>query len=189
MGGIGYWDGDDYVSHYFGDRSVLVQAATGLGAVADLQGLVVPAFAAGVTLPALGQARQRANELKSATQLRSVQQAMMIYASTNDDQPPQSLEDLIEAGYIIEEMFESPMGSAWDNGPDYTFRLTEDAVASFNASYISGIDRAAVVNGEWEVNVVFADGHVERVDLIRLEELLNKEWNKGAIEDLQIEGF
>lgn len=188
-GGISKWEGDDLVSHYFGDRSMLVQLSAGLGTLADVQGILVPAFAAGVTMPALGQARYRAQTLKSATQLRSIVQGMVIYGSNNNDQPPASIDVLIEQGILEQEIFVSPMGSAYDGGPDYTVRLTEDAVSSFNWEYIVAIDRAAYVNGNWEVYVGFADAHVELVDLERLEELLDMPLNKGAREDLQLDEF
>ncbi|MHA7813128.1 MAG: hypothetical protein ACX94C_07035 [Phycisphaerales bacterium] len=189
MGGVSAWDGDDLVSQYFGDRSVLVQLSAGLGTVADLQALIVPAFAAGAMLPALGQARERANQLKSATQLRSIAQGLIVYGSNNDDQPPVSVDVLIDQGILTRDIFVSPQGSAWDGGPDYTVRLTEDAVSSFNAQYIVGIDRAAYVNGEWIVNVAFADAHVEALNRSYIEEILQDELNEGAAKELQIEGF
>lgn len=189
MGSLSVWDGDDLVTRYSGDRSILVQMAAGLGTVADVQGVMFPALAAGVMLPAIGKARQRANELKSSTQLRSIAQAMMIYGTNNNDQPPKSVQELIDLGYLEPEILVSPMGSAYDGGPDYAVRLTEDAVSSFDARYIMGIDRAAYVNGEWFVGVAFADAHVERMDRAQLDEMLAQPRNKGAAEDLQIEGF
>ncbi|MCA9277149.1 MAG: hypothetical protein KDA29_14100 [Phycisphaerales bacterium] len=188
-GGISKWEGDDLVSHYFGDRSMLVQLSAGLGTLSDVQGIIAPAFAAGVMMPALGQARYRANTLKSATQLRTIVQGMVIYGSNNNDQPPATIDVLVEQGIISSDMLVSPMGSAYDGGPDYTVRLTEDAVSSFNWEYIVAIDRAAYVNGNWEVYVGFADAHVEMVDLERLEELLNMPLNKGAREELQLDDF
>lgn len=189
MGGISMWEGDDLVSRYSADRSMLVQIASGLGTISDLQGLMIPAFAAGATLPALGQARERANQLKSATQLRTIVQGLIVYGSNNNDQPPASVDVLIEQRILTEDIFVSPQGSAWDGGPDYTVRLTEDAVSSFNARYIVGIDRAAYVNGDWIVNVAFADAHVEALNRGFIEDLLADELNAGAAKELQIEGF
>lgn len=188
-GGISKWEGDDLVSHYFGDRSMLVQLSAGLGTLADVQGIIAPAFAAGVMMPALGQARYRAQTLKSATQLRSIVQGMVVYGSNNNDQPPASIDVLVQQGIIPQEILISPMESAYDGGPDYTIRLTEDAVSSFNSDYIVAIDRAAYINGNWEVYVGFADAHVELIDLDRLEELLNMPLNKGAREELQLDDF
>ncbi len=188
-GSISKWEGDDLVTHYFGDRSMLVQISAGLGSVADVQGLMIPALGAGIMMPALGQARERANELKSATQLRSIVQGMVIYGANNNDQPPASIDVLVEQGILAQELLVSPMGSAYDGGPDYTVRLTEDAVSSFNYEYIVAIDRAAYMNGEWEVNVGFADAHVELINIERLEELLEMPLNKGAREELQLGDF
>lgn len=187
-GSISKWDGDDLVTHYIADRSMLVQLSAGLGSVADMQGLILP-LVAGTTLPALGQARQRANEIKSSTQVRSLIQALIVYATNNNGNPPNSVQDLIEGGIITPELLISPMGSAIDGGPDYTLRFTKQAVDSFNTQYIVAIDRAAFVNGEMRISVGFADAHVEMIDLHRLEELLDMPLNEGVREDLKLNDF
>lgn len=188
-GSISKWDGDDLVTHHFGDRSMLVQLSAGLGTLADVQGLIVPAVGVGVMLPALEKARERANQLKSATQVRSLIQALIVYGAGNGGNPPSSMQDLIDDGFIMPDLLVSPMGSAFDGGPDYTVRLTKQAVDSYNAQYIVAIDRAAFMNGEWEINVGFADAHVEMLELYRLEELLEMPLNEGAREELQLGDF
>jgi len=188
-GSVSKWEGDDLVTHYFGDRSVMVQLASGLGSVADMQGIVIPAIVAGTTLPALGKARQQAEKLKSATQLRGIVQGMIIYGSNSDGQPPESIDELLKLGYIDAELLHSPMGAARDGGPDYTVRMTEQAVGSFDASYIVAVDRAAIVNDNWEVYVGFADAHVEMLTLADLNVLLDLPQNKGAREELELPQF
>ncbi len=189
MGGISMWEGDDLVSRYSADRSVLVQLASGLGTIADVQGVMLPALAAGVTLPALGKARETAKQVKSQTQLRSIVQAMVIYGAEHDGKAPSSFQDLIDAGYISWDLLESPLGPAYDGGPDFTVRFTQDAVSSYDARYIVAIDRAMLYETGWKANVGFADAHVEVVDYDQLLELLNLPQNKGAAEALQIDDF
>ena len=44
-------------------------------------------------------------------------------------------------------------------------------------------------NGEWIVNVAFADAHVDALNRSYIEEILADELNAGAAKELQIEGF
>lgn len=187
--GVSWWDGDDLRSHYVGDESIMVQIATGLGSLADVQGVIVPAFAAGVFLPALGQAQISAKEVLSASLLRSINMGLMQYGMDHDDQPPASMDVLYEKEYLIEDAMQSPFGPAGDGGPDYTIRIDSQEIYSFDAQFIISIDRAMLLNGRGEVNVGFADSHVDRVDLDRLHELLDMPVNKGAREQLMIPDF
>ena len=47
--------------------------------------IAIIALLIGILLPALGKARQRANQLKDATQVRSIMQALVIFAGNNRD--------------------------------------------------------------------------------------------------------
>jgi hypothetical protein len=158
--------------------------------VADVQGLMVPALAAGVLLPALGKAQERANELMAATQVRSVAQAIIIYSGDNDDQFPDSMEILIDQGIIFEDILESPFGPAADGGDDVVIRLGLDLEEHmFDARCVIAIDRAMVLNGSEFIPVAFADSHVEAVDVERLSEIFSWPQNKGAAEVFDIDWF
>lgn len=50
--------------------------------------IAIIALLIGLLLPALGKARQRANELKDSTQIRSLLQALVIFAGNNNDDYP-----------------------------------------------------------------------------------------------------
>lgn len=189
-GTVAWWDGDDYRSDAVGDRSVTVLVASTLGSFADVQAVAAPMLAAGVLLPAIGKARQTANQLKSATLVRAIDQGIVVYASNNNDQGPDSLQVLIDEGFITADMLSSPYGPAADGGPDITARLDRpDMANSFDASYIIVIDRAMLVNGEGVINVCFADNHVEPVDRNTLRRMLNDPVNEGAAEALQLPPF
>ena len=50
--------------------------------------IAIIALLIGILLPALGKAKQRANQLKDSTQIRSIMQAMVIFAGSNKDNYP-----------------------------------------------------------------------------------------------------
>ncbi len=50
--------------------------------------IAIIALLIGILLPALGKARQRANQLKDSTQIRSIMQSMVIFAGNNKDNYP-----------------------------------------------------------------------------------------------------
>ena len=180
-GSVSWWDGDDYRMHVVGDESSLVQLSVAVGTIADVQGLVVPALAAGVLLPALDKAQERANSLKSATTVRSLTQGVIIYASNNNDQFPDSIKALVDEGVISEDMLESPFGPAADGGEDYAIRLGMDyESAMFDARFVIAIDRAMVLSGEDHIPVGFADAHVNEFSFEELIELLSRPENEGA---------
>jgi prepilin-type processing-associated H-X9-DG protein len=181
---IAWWDGDDYRVHAVADASVAVAAAAAIGSVADLQALLAPALGAGVLLPAIGKARETATQLKSATQVRSVVQGALVYASNNDDRPPASLEVLLEEGILTEEVLVSPYGPAPDGGPSIAYRATD--WLSFDAREILVIDRAMMFEGRGVANVGFADGHVETLSYAELAPHLELRQNQGVREALGI---
>jgi hypothetical protein len=183
---IGWWDGDDYRIHAVGDASLLVGLASGLGSIADMQGIILPAFGAGVLLPAIGKARQTANELKSVTQVRSIAMAMNVYAVSNDDRLPESIDVLIEHDLVEHEMLVSPYGPAPDGGPDFAAMVGRGKTFSVNAQEILAIDRAMMFQGLGVTNVVFADEHVESLTYEQLEQYLAMPVNEGAREALGI---
>jgi hypothetical protein len=189
---VSWWDGDDFRTHYIGDESMLIQLSTGLGAIADVQGLVVPALAAGVLLPALGQARETANGLVASTQIRVLVQSVILYSSSNNDGYPDSIGQLMELGLAEPELLISPFGPAYDGGKDVTIRkFAEGEFANhmFDYQCIVAIDRAMYVNGIETIAVGFADSHVELLTRGQILEYLEMEVNQGAAESLEIEGF
>lgn len=50
--------------------------------------IAIIALLIGILLPALGKARQRANQLKDSTQVRSIMQGMVVFAGNNRDNYP-----------------------------------------------------------------------------------------------------
>ncbi len=189
-GTVSWWDGDDFRTHYIGDESILVQLSTGLGAIADVQGLVVPALAVGILVPALEQSQVSAKQVLSSTQVRTIVQGMIIYSGNNKDRFPESIEEMIELGFVESNMLLSPFGPAFDEGPDYAIRSDEAASENlFNTRFIVAVDRAMWVNWEDNIAVGFADSHVELLSRYELQELLDLPLNEGAAEILGLPEF
>ena len=67
-GTISYWEGDDYVSLSRLDGSILVETAEAFGYIGSSQGAIAGgAMGMGVLLPALGKARESAQQVKGAS--------------------------------------------------------------------------------------------------------------------------
>lgn len=187
--GVEYFEGEDYVSNLQMDGSTLVQIAEGVGQFGGGQGLVaMTAMQVAVLMPALGRARESAQQLKGATQVRGLGQAIIVYMSNNDGERLPSYDELIEEGFITQDMLISPMGSAWDGQGDIVMRTTIEPslVDSFRADVIVVMDRAMYINGTGMVNVGFADNHVESLSSWQVDEYLDMEINAGAREDFKL---
>ncbi len=190
MGAVEYWDGDDYVAMMRMDGSVLVEVAEFSTQMGGIRGVAAAAaMQAGVLLPALGNARASAKQLKSATQVRGLGQAIVLYGDVNNGEVPPSYDALVDEGYITHEMLVSPFGPSYDGRGDIVMRTTLPGreMYSYKASVIVAIDRAMYVNGEDIVNVGFADNHVDVVSYWELDELLDEPQNEGAREDFMLD--
>ena len=189
MGAIEYWDDDDYVAVMRTDGSTVVEVAEMLGQFGGGQAVAaMVAMQVGVALPALSKARESAKQLKSATQVRGLIQAIIVYSNDNDGKLPVSYDELIKIGYISPEMLVSPVGPAWDGQGDVVMRTTIDPelANSFRANVVMAMDRAAYINGGINVPVGFADGHVEQLAHWEVDELLNDSGNEGARADFNL---
>lgn len=188
---VAKWEGDDLVTTMTADRSSTAQLAAILGNAGSLYTtLIAPAIATGALMPALGQARQNATQLRSATNIRHLLLASMIYAADNNDRFPASLDVLVEREFIPREQLVSAYGPAWDGGPDYAYRtdLAGKPTAGImnSATTILIVDRAALLSGTQRVSVGFADGHVEALTQWELARKFEEPGNKGAAEAMGI---
>ena len=167
-------EGDDMTVRMQLDRSVLVNLSGGFGLLGGSSGTIATtALMAGMLMPALAKAREAAKETKSAAQLRGISMAIMTYAREHGEKVPASLDVLVEKGFLTKEMLQSPVGPAPD-GDDYW--INADEPNDFNAKRVLGYDRAMYANSD-KVAVVFFDGHVEILDSLDFDELLEEEPN------------
>ncbi|MEO0511905.1 MAG: hypothetical protein AAF108_03305 [Planctomycetota bacterium] len=176
-GGVMVLTGDEAITTWRGDASMIVQASEFVGTVGGVGGLAGAALGAGIVLPGLGKARESARQLKSATQLRGISQAMVLWSIDHDDVGPANLDQLLEAGLLPEDFLISPLGPASDGGPDIL--IMPNYVMSFNAGEIIAVDRAMWVNGHDGLNVAFGDSHVEFVERRELISLLDEAQNQS----------
>ena len=124
-------------------------------------GVIAPAIMAGMLLPALNSARERARRIACISNAKQFGLALKHYAMDNKDQFPTSdnlegLNELKDKGYIP-EIFQCP--SAPKNGFNYYY------LGGFKEGDASNIplifDRPG--NHSNYVNVLFLDGHVEGI--------------------------
>ncbi|MBX3390272.1 MAG: DUF4190 domain-containing protein [Phycisphaeraceae bacterium] len=104
----------------FGGKGLAI-AGISVGGASLVLGCVLSFFYLGIMLPALGKARQAARQIKSGTQIRSISQALMVYADENHDAFPEVGADLrVRLGQIVDPaVWESP--SATPGEPSYLY--------------------------------------------------------------------
>ena len=183
-----YWDDRDYVMFARTDPSTLVQVADAIGQYGGAMGIgQLTAIQAAVLIPAIAKARESANQLKSASQVRTIAMAMIQYKSENN-KSPKSMQELMNAGYLPLEIQDSPYGPCSVGGPGIAMRSDLDAeqLESFNPRLIVALDRTMYFQAMGKVNVGFADGHVETMYLWDFDILLNEDINKGARQTLDL---
>jgi prepilin-type processing-associated H-X9-DG protein len=142
-----------------------------------------PALLAGVLLPSIGRARVVADRTVSAANLSGLYKAMYTWSVTHNDKFPDDLAVLVEDGSIsAKSLFKRPKSlpdlpikelARWaaDNS-DFVYRAGKVSADS-PADAIVMFERLTPGNNEG-INILFADGHVEFVELPEALELLEK---------------
>lgn len=137
-------------------------------------------------LPALGKARANARRVVSLTNLRGIGVAMHMYVAEHGDTLPPDLSTLVEEGHISEDMLTSPVGDREldDGESDYVYsypglRLAE---ISNHSEFVLVYERPENYDGRG-TNVLFADGHVERLDRWEFDQALRR--TEEAVEDIK----
>ncbi len=143
--------------------------------------LLVGAIIFGTMLmrPALGQAQEAARGLRSATHLRQIEVQLQT-AAQDEAGPANSIEELIERGYITVDLLASPAGSVGDGRGDYwiTFNRPERDEVDDPESFIVSYDRAMYSQGK-SISACVLDGECSVYSLADFESLLANPVNEG----------
>ncbi|MGE5609423.1 MAG: DUF3352 domain-containing protein [Bacillota bacterium] len=148
------------------------------------------AMMAGILLPALEAARERANRVKCASNLRQIGQCVMLYSVDNQGKFPPDLGTLMTAADLPPMVFTCPTGNH-PRPAQLRFNKPEDAAKWVNENsdyiYLAGQMNNRVPantilayekpeNHDREgVNMLFGDGHVEWVPLGRAMNMIQKQ--------------
>lgn len=117
---------------------------------------------AGMLLPAIGQARERARRTSCMNNLKQISISLHLYATDNMERFPKNLQELVDGGYLDSlEIFKCPSSKSGvpesaDSG-DYAYKagLTESA----DSDDAIACDRASNHNGQGG-NILYVGGHV-----------------------------
>ncbi len=143
-----------------------------------------------ILLPSLNRARETANRVKCASNLRQIGQAILLYSDDNHGQYPPDLGTLIKTEDITASVFVCP-----DTNTRPPPGMTPDQAADWvnhNSDYVyvgaglkQGADPSTVVCYEKDnnhhgggMNMLFGDGHVEFLKLPAAHQLIEK--SKGT---------
>lgn len=133
------------------------------------------ALGTSILLPSLNRARETANRVHSASNLRQIGTGMMLYANENRGKYPPTLGELIKTEDMVPEVFHNPRGG--NDEPPLPANATAEDIAKYvdeHSDYIylgagknnssPAEDILAYENPEGledGINILYGDGHVE----------------------------
>jgi len=143
------------------------------------------AMLASVLLPPLNRARETANRVKCASNMRQIGMGILMYANDHQGNYPPDLGTLVKTGSVTAAVFVCPSAKTSPPG-----QMTRDESADWvnaNSDYIyiganlkQGADPSVVVcyekdddHGGNGMNLLFADGHVEFMQLEAAHQAIN----------------
>jgi prepilin-type processing-associated H-X9-DG protein len=159
--------------------------ALGAGDFMVMTGIGEMSLGVSILLPSLTKARAAADRVKSASDMRQIGQAIMLYANDNKGAYPPDLGTLVKTEQITPQTFVDPTSGT---APPPANLTGDDAVNWVNANSdyeytgagkTSSADANTVIlyeksdNGGDGKNVLFADGHVEFMTLDAAQAAIN----------------
>jgi prepilin-type processing-associated H-X9-DG protein len=173
---------DDRGLHYRGvspfPLSTVLAADT--AGMLDMQ---TTAFAVSIMLPALNRAREQANRVKSASNLRQIGQAVQMHANDNKGRFPDDVTDLLKQelppevfGNPRREGVAPPAGASPDQIAQWVRDSSEYVYRGKGKNYkMTGAEVLAYEKPEGlndGINILFGDGHVEFVPMPAAQEMI-----------------
>jgi hypothetical protein len=141
------------------DKKGLAVAGTTVSAITLVLACVISA--AGILLPALGKARQAAQQIKSSVQMSGIAQGLKLYAMDNKDKLPEPGADwesrLVNAQLVSREMLTSPRAKG---SGDISYFYVPDAKPTFTHDKVLLIENPDLYLGRGG-NVCYQDGQVD----------------------------
>lgn len=159
------------------------------GLVLSIITLVVLPVPISMLLPTINRAREQANRVKCAADMRNLAQAMLMYANANEGQYPENLGGLLKTDPSLSpDVFVCPSDDK--TPPDHSSPQKEAAeiASGQHTSYIylgKGLDVHAPADtvliceplenhARQGMNVVFGDGHVQFLDRYQAQTILDE---------------
>ncbi len=177
-GGASWADDDGFYARYIqpfpGSTNLATSDVT--SALVGQQAMMVS-----ILLPSLNRARETANRVKCASNMRQIGQAMLLYSNENRRQYPPDLGTLVTTQDISPEVFACPSSStslpaairgaapaqqaAWVNeNAAYVYLLPPGTTMNLNPEIVVLHER--LDNHDHDgMNLLFADGHVEFMNM------------------------
>lgn len=146
-------DEDDLVARCTGDPSFMVQM-TALAADTMTLGVPMAAAVVGAVLPAVGNARDSAKKVETMNAGRMVATGISLYMQDHADTYPDSLDVLVEQGYI-----EPSMLVGLRTGRPWVYRVPDEAGRKWSSTWPLLLESEDLYRFEDGIVVVFADGH------------------------------
>jgi prepilin-type processing-associated H-X9-DG protein len=168
--GYAWSDSDGFYSHY-----------RGTGIEPSLGSIGGTAFVLGITMPALAKTRQISYQLVSGANLSVIGKACMVYARDNDEKFPDTLEQLIETADLPAKCLVSKFKPKTSSEPSYIYIAGQDTTMDTR-------NILAHENPEFsrsEINVLFLDGHVEKMDIEEFQLARQATYNRLRRENAQ----
>lgn len=166
-----------------GGRGMAIAGLT-LGCV----GIVLSLLSIAVLLPSLNRARETANRVKCASNLKQIGAALLLYSNENQNQYPPDLETALATQDISSDAFVCPSGNDTPAPGADAATQAKNLSAGGHLSYVylgKGMTNAEPpdkvvayenpgAHGGDGMNVLFGDGHVEFLANVTVQKMLDE---------------